>query len=86
MAPKAAATVNLQGVYTALITPMKAGTGEVDYEALEALLDAQIKAGVAGVVPVGTTGESPALSVRARCCRRGLADALAAERREDADL
>ena len=53
--------LELKGVFTALITPMKAG-GEVDYEAFERLLDAQIAGGVTGVVPVGTTGESPALT------------------------
>ena len=50
----------LQGVYTALITPFR--NGKVDYPALEALLEKQIAGKVAGVVPVGTTGESPTLS------------------------
>jgi 4-hydroxy-tetrahydrodipicolinate synthase len=53
--------LELKGVFTALVTPMKP-SGEVDYEAFEKLLDAQIKGGVAGVVPVGTTGESPSLT------------------------
>ena len=52
--------MNLQGVYTALVTPFR--NGEVDYEAFEALLERQIAGKVAGVVPVGTTGESPTLS------------------------
>ena len=51
----------LQGVYTALVTPFR--NGKVDYEALEALLERQIAGKVAGVVPVGTTGESPTLSM-----------------------
>lgn len=51
----------LQGVYTALITPFTK-KGEVDYKALEALVEVQIEGGVAGLVPVGTTGESPTLS------------------------
>lgn len=51
-----------QGLYTAIITPFK--NNEVDYEALRALVEAQIAAGVDGVVPVGTTGESPTLSHR----------------------
>ena len=50
----------LQGVYTALVTPFC--NGKVDYPAFEALLEAQIAGKVAGVVPVGTTGESPTLS------------------------
>ncbi|MBQ3143079.1 MAG: 4-hydroxy-tetrahydrodipicolinate synthase [Akkermansia sp.] len=49
-----------QGLYTAIITPFK--NNEVDYDALKALVEAQIAAGVDGVVPVGTTGESPTLT------------------------
>lgn len=52
----------LQGVYTALVTPFR--NGKVDYDALTALLERQIAGKVAGVVPVGTTGESPTLSTR----------------------
>lgn len=48
------------GVYTALVTPFTA-SGEVDTDALDRLVDAQIAAGVHGLVPVGTTGESPTL-------------------------
>src|SRR6187402_1223870 len=47
------------GTYTALITPFK--NGQVDYPAFERLIKSQIKAGVDGIVPVGTTGESPTL-------------------------
>ena len=50
----------LQGVYTALVTPFR--NGEVDWKAFEQLLEAQVAGKVAGVVPVGTTGESPTLS------------------------
>lgn len=50
----------LTGTYTALVTPMRGG--EVDERAFEQLIKAQIRAGVDGVVPVGTTGESPTLS------------------------
>ena len=53
--------MKLAGCYTALITPFR--NGLVDYEALTNLLQSQIDAGVAGVVPVGTTGESPTLSM-----------------------
>ncbi len=48
------------GVYTALVTPF-ATDGSVDYQKLEELVEFQIAAGVAGIVPVGTTGESPTL-------------------------
>jgi len=53
--------LELKGVFTALITPMK-NEGEVDWVDFEKLLDHQIAGGVAGVVPVGTTGESPSLT------------------------
>jgi 4-hydroxy-tetrahydrodipicolinate synthase len=49
-----------EGTYTALITPFKAG--EVDYAAFGKLVDKQIEAGVDGVVPCGSTGESATLS------------------------
>jgi 4-hydroxy-tetrahydrodipicolinate synthase len=49
-----------EGTYTALITPFKAG--EIDYAALGKLVDEQIKAGIDGVVPCGSTGESATLS------------------------
>ncbi|GLI94136.1 4-hydroxy-tetrahydrodipicolinate synthase [Methylocystis echinoides] len=48
------------GSITALVTPF--ANGEVDYEALHALVDWQITQGTHGLVPVGTTGESPTLS------------------------
>lgn len=47
------------GTYTAIVTPFKGG--KLDEVALERLVKAQIKAGVDGIVPVGTTGESPTL-------------------------
>jgi len=50
----------LHGVHTALITPMK--DGEVSYGDLENLISRQIAANVSGLVPCGTTGESPTLS------------------------
>lgn len=49
-----------QGLYTAIVTPFR--NGEVDVDAFKALVEAQIKGGVTGIVPVGTTGESPTLS------------------------
>ena len=45
------------GTYTAIITPFK--NGDIDEAALERLIKQQIKGGVDGIVPVGTTGESP---------------------------
>ncbi|MEW6304761.1 MAG: 4-hydroxy-tetrahydrodipicolinate synthase [Verrucomicrobiota bacterium] len=47
------------GTYTAIVTPFK--NDKVDEAALERLIKAQIKGGVDGIVPVGTTGESPTL-------------------------
>lgn len=50
------------GTYTALTTPFGAD-GSVDETCLRALIERQINAGVDGLVPVGTTGESPTLSM-----------------------
>ena len=50
----------LHGVHTALITPMAEGT--VAFAELERLIEFQLDAGVSGIVPCGTTGESPTLS------------------------
>src|SRR3954465_9408355 len=49
-----------EGIYTALVTPFT--QGEVDYPALTKLLERQISAGIDGVVPCGSTGESATLS------------------------
>ncbi len=54
------ATHVFQGTYTALATPLK--NTAVDYESLGVLIEHQIKAGINGLVSVGTTGESPTLS------------------------
>lgn len=48
------------GSYTALITPF--ANGKVDEDAFRKLVDFQIENGTHGLVPVGTTGESPTLS------------------------
>ncbi len=50
-----------KGNLVALITPMRAD-GTLDEAALEAFVDWQIEQGTHGLVPVGTTGESPTLS------------------------
>ncbi len=47
------------GTYTALVTPFR--NDQFDEAAFEALIEAQIAGGVDGIVPVGTTGESPTL-------------------------
>ncbi|MDB2522586.1 4-hydroxy-tetrahydrodipicolinate synthase [Alphaproteobacteria bacterium] len=49
-----------RGTITALITPFK--NGALDEAALQSLVDWQITEGIHGLVPVGTTGESPTLS------------------------
>ena len=46
--------------YTALLTPFK--DNKVDYSSYKELIDFQINNGTHGLVPVGTTGESPTLS------------------------
>ncbi len=48
------------GAFTALITPFR--NGEVDVDALENLVELQISQGIHGLVPCGTTGETPAMS------------------------
>ena len=48
------------GAFTALVTPFR--NGEVDVEALEGMVEFQIKNGIHGLVPCGTTGETPAMS------------------------
>lgn len=52
--------MQLQGCYTAIVTPFR--NDQVDYEAFAKLIDAQLAGGVDGLVPVGTTGESPTVN------------------------
>jgi 4-hydroxy-tetrahydrodipicolinate synthase len=52
-------TTDWRGTYTALVTPFR--DGKIDIEALSRLIEFQVRAGVDGVVPVGTTGESATL-------------------------
>ncbi len=47
------------GAITALVTPFR--NGQIAYDDLDRLVDAQIAGGIKGLVPVGTTGESPTL-------------------------
>jgi len=49
-----------EGVFTALVTPFTQ-EGKLDEQALRRLVDFQIAEGIDGLVPVGTTGESPTL-------------------------
>ena len=50
----------LQGAFTALITPMFED-GEIDYEGWRKLIQFQLEQGISGLVPLGTTGETPTL-------------------------
>ena len=50
----------LQGSMVAVVTPFK--DGKIDEETLKKLIDRQIKMGTKGIIPCGTTGESPTLS------------------------
>ncbi len=49
-----------RGTFTAVVTPFR--NGNVDFAALEKLIEAQIAAGITGIVAVGTTAESPTLT------------------------
>jgi len=53
--------MNLEGAYTALITPFN-DDGTIDEKGLRELVEFQIEEGIAGMVPVGTTGESPTVT------------------------
>jgi len=49
-----------KGAFTALITPMKEN-GDVDYDGFRRLINFQLERGIDGLVPLGTTGETPTL-------------------------
>lgn len=51
-----------EGVHTALVTPFSE-KGTIDTEAFRTLINKQFENGIRGIVPVGTTGESPTLSM-----------------------
>ena len=53
----------LEGAYTAIVTPFTR-EGLVDYERFRDLIEFQIAGGIDGLVPVGTTGESPTLDYK----------------------
>lgn len=55
--------LRIRGTYTALVTPLRDAPGQpIDWDAFDALLERQVAGGVSGIVPCGTTGESPTLS------------------------
>jgi len=57
-------TTRFEGCFTAIVTPYK-GTGvrtEVDWEGFKRLIELQNRGGTAGIIPCGTTGESPTTS------------------------
>ena len=51
----------LKGAYTALITPMKEN-GDIDCDGFRKLINFQLEQGIDGLVPLGTTGETPTLT------------------------
>ncbi len=53
-------SVRFEGTFTALVTPFKDDLS-IDWDAFDRLVEGQIAGGVQGIVPCGTTGESPAL-------------------------
>jgi 4-hydroxy-tetrahydrodipicolinate synthase len=53
-------TLRFQGTFTALVTPFGEDQS-IDWDAFDRLVAAQIAGGITGIVPCGTTGESPAL-------------------------
>lgn len=59
------AATTLSGVITALVTPFRPD-GALDEVAFGRLVDRQLAAGVSGIAPVGTTGESPTLGADER--------------------
>ena len=52
-------SMSFAGTHTALVTPFR--DGNFDTAAFQSLIEAQIAAGITGIIPVGTTGESPTL-------------------------
>jgi 4-hydroxy-tetrahydrodipicolinate synthase len=66
-----------RGTYTALVTPFR--NDEIDVAAFKSLIERQIASGITGIVPVGTTGESPTLS----CGERHHVIELAVESAQD---
>src|SRR5438552_3511578 len=59
LSPRIPRMLNLRGAMTAMITPFR--DGKVDESRLREQIEFQISNGIDGLVPVGTTGESPTL-------------------------
>jgi 4-hydroxy-tetrahydrodipicolinate synthase len=76
--PLRPATTRLHGAFTALVTPF-AADGSLDEATLRRLLRRQVAAGISGLVPCGTTGETPTLSLDERERLIALSVAAAAE-------
>lgn len=51
--------MSFAGAHTALVTPFR--DGQFDIPAFKSLIEEQIAGGISGIIPVGTTGESPTL-------------------------
>lgn len=54
--------LDLTGAHSAIATPFTASGAEIDWASFDKLLEAQLAGRIAGLVPCGTTGESPTLS------------------------
>jgi len=54
--------LRIEGAFTAIVTPFTSDAAVVDFDAFDALVNDQLKGGIHGLVPCGTTGESPTLS------------------------
>src|SRR3954470_15965004 len=52
-------SINLSGAFTAMVSPFR--DGKLDESRLREQIEYQVKGGIDGLVPVGTTGESPTL-------------------------
>jgi 4-hydroxy-tetrahydrodipicolinate synthase len=52
----------LRGALTALVTPFDESADHIDWAAFEKLVSSQLEGGISGLVPCGTTGETPTLS------------------------
>ncbi|RMD76791.1 MAG: 4-hydroxy-tetrahydrodipicolinate synthase, partial [Lentisphaerae bacterium] len=53
--------LSLAGCYTALVTPFR--DGRIDWDSFRRLIEDQIQNGIDGLVPMGTTGESPTVTM-----------------------
>ena len=54
--------MRIEGAWTALVTPFTEDTARIDFEAFDSLVHEQVLSGIAGLLPCGTTGETPTLS------------------------